>query len=510
MPAPDDLGPTSPQPGDPFLDRPRPDRPGRDASARPEGLSRDAFARPEGSGRDAPAWPEGSGRDVCARSADPVGDASARSEGSGREESAPPGGSGRDGSARPEGPGEGVAGWEGVRERAVHERRRAVTDAGLAAVFALTPVYVAYRIAQSWGGGAWWFGCAAGTVVCVIALLRRGNRARAAAAGLAVATAAVLTARLAHLPAEPGPAMALALAVLTGSAVRALPWRRAGAVAAGGLALAVLAFATSAAHATVAELYGLAWLAAAGLGLGTRLLHARRRAAMERVRRDERLRLARELHDVVAHHVTSVVLQTQAARLVARRSPDRVDVCLAGIEAAGSDALAGARRVVGLLRDGAPSPESAAPAPAAVSHRDDRIGELVRRFTGPPVRFRLPEGEPGWPPEVATTVYRIVQEALTNVSRHAPHARSVSVTVTEDDDTIAVEVADDAPPAPARRLRRGGAGGGSWGGVRGGGYGLIGMRERLDALGGSLTAGPRPQRDGWAVRATLPLPARGR
>ncbi|NUW41961.1 ATP-binding protein [Nonomuraea rhodomycinica] len=380
-------------------------------------------------------------------------------------------------------------------------------DAGLAAVFALTAGYVAYRIAGSWGGGAWWFGCAAGTVVCVIALLRRGHRARAAAAGLAVAAAAVLTARLAHLPAEPGPAMALALAVLIGSAVRALPRRQAGAVAAGGLAVAVLAFAASAAHATVAELYGLAWLAATGLALGARLLRARRRAAMERVRRDERLRLARELHDVVAHHVTSVVLQTQAARLVARRRPDGVDACLAGIEAAGSDALAGARRVVGLLRDDTPSP---APAPAAVSPHGERLGELVRRFTGPPVRLRLPEGEPGWPPEVATTVYRIVQESLTNVSRHAPHAGSVSVTVAEDHGVITVEVADDAPPVPARRLRRGGAGGGLGAGARGGGYGLVGMRERLDALGGTLTAGPRPRGAGWAVRATLPVPARGR
>ncbi|NUW31894.1 ATP-binding protein [Nonomuraea sp. SMC257] len=378
-------------------------------------------------------------------------------------------------------------------------------DVGLAAVFALTQVFVAYRIERSWGGGAWWFGCAAGTVVCVIALLRRGRPARAAAAGLAVAAVAVLTARLAHLPAEPGPAMALALAVLTGSAVRTLPWRRAGAVAAGGLAVAVLAFVSSIAHATVAELYGLAWLAATGLGLGARLLHARRRAATERVRRDERLRLARELHDVVAHHVTSVVLQTQAARLVARRSPDRVDACLAGIEAAGSDALAGARRVVGLLRDDTPSPEPAAHTPAA-----DRLGELVRRFTGPPVRLHLPEGEPGWPPEVAATVHRIVQESLTNVSRHAPRARAVSVTVTEDHDTITVEVTDDAPPAPARRLRLGGAGAGAGGGPRGGGYGLIGMRERLDALGGTLTAGPRPGNAGWAVRATLPVPGRRR
>ncbi|MEV0519560.1 hypothetical protein AB0I64_33755, partial [Nonomuraea sp. NPDC050405] len=113
--------------------------------------------------------------------------------------------------------------------------RRWVVEAGLGGLFAGTIVFVAYRIAVSWGGASWWFGAAAGAVVCGLALLRRRHRVRAAVAGLAVAAAAILTARLAHLPAEPSPAMALALAVLTGSAVRALPWRQAGGIAAGGL-----------------------------------------------------------------------------------------------------------------------------------------------------------------------------------------------------------------------------------------------------------------------------------
>ncbi|MEV0148819.1 histidine kinase [Nonomuraea sp. NPDC050733] len=364
--------------------------------------------------------------------------------------------------------------------------RRWVVEAGLGGLFAGTIVFVAYRIAVSWGGASWWFGAAAGAVVCGLALLRRRHRVRAAVAGLAVAAAAILTARLAHLPAEPSPAMALALAVLTGSAVRALPWRQAGGIAAGGLAVAPAALASFSGRPAVAVLNGAAWLAAVGLGLGARLLRARRQAAVERVRRDERLRLARELHDVVAHHVTSVVLQTQAARVVARRHPERVDDCLADIEAAGSDALAGARRAVGLLRDDAPPPDPPA-----------RLRELVERFAGPPVRLTLPEEEPVWPPEMARTVYRIVQESLTNVSRHAPHARTVTVCVTEDLDTLTVEVTDDAPPAPARFLHRGG-------------YGLAGMRERLDALGGTFAAGPRPDAAGWAVRATLPLPPRER
>jgi signal transduction histidine kinase len=91
-------------------------------------------------------------------------------------------------------------------------------------------------------------------------------------------------------------------------------------------------------------------------------------------------------------------------------------------------------------------------------------------------------------------VYRVVQEALTNVLRHAPKARSVTVTVGQDAQGVTVEVTDDASAAPARHHHRGG-------------YGLIGMRERVETLGGSLRAGPRPGA-GWSVRATLPVPAR--
>ncbi|GAB3884178.1 hypothetical protein GCM10027612_17490 [Microbispora bryophytorum subsp. camponoti] len=90
------------------------------------------------------------------------------------------------------------------------------------------------------------------------------------------------------------------------------------------------------------------------------------------------------------------------------------------------------------------------------------------------------------------TVYRIVQESLTNVSRHAPHARSVTVSVERDRETLTVEVADDSPRSPSRHHQRGG-------------YGLIGMRERVEALGGTLRAGARPG-SGWSVLATLPVP----
>jgi signal transduction histidine kinase len=238
----------------------------------------------------------------------------------------------------------------------------------------------------------------------------------------------------------------------------------------------------------VAQLNTVTWLAALAAGLGLRLRDARRHATTEAVRRDERLALARELHDVVAHHITGVVLQAQATRIVARTRPDDVDGSLAGIEAAGSEALTAMRRLVGVLRDD----DDAAPATPG----PEGLAALVARFDGhgPAVRLRLPDDPPGWPPEVTSTVYRIVQEALTNVARHAPHAGAVTVDVAQERDAVTVEVADDAPPAPVRRPHRTG-------------YGLVGMRERVETLGGTLRAGPRPGA-GWSVRATLPVTAR--
>lgn len=287
--------------------------------------------------------------------------------------------------------------------------------------------------------------------------------------------------------------MALGLAVLTGSALRSLPPAPAAAVTAAGPVVIIAGqFAAgppAAGLAAVTALDGLVWLAAVGAGLAVRLLDARARGAAERVRRDERLELARELHDVVAHHITGMVLQAQGAQVVARRNPEQVSGYLGEMEAAGTEALAAMRRVVGLLRDA----DDAAPA----SPGPERLGALVERFRrqGPEVWLSMPDGlaDDAWPPEVTTTVYRVAREALTNVLRHAPGARSVTVTVGQGPEGVTVEVADDAPASPARHPHRGG-------------YGLIGMRERVESLGGSLRAGPRPG-GGWSVRAALPVPA---
>jgi signal transduction histidine kinase len=365
-------------------------------------------------------------------------------------------------------------------------------------VLATVLVATAVALATSWGGYYWTFGAAVGSVVSALTLLRRRDRFVLAIAALTVTGAAIVVARVAGLPEEPAPATALALAVLVASAVRRLPALQAVVVAGGGLVTVVGSWLAAVpfllAPSPVSAVGGVSWLAAVAAGLGGRLLVARREAAVERVRRDERLAVARELHDVVAHHITGMVVQAQAAQIVAARGPGeaaRVAESLAGIEAAGSGALTSLRRVVGLLRD----TEDASP----VAPGPESLSALVSRFgdRGPEVRLRLPDDSPAWPAEVTTAVYRVVQESLTNITRHAPQARTVTVDVRRLPDGLTVEVSDDAPHTGVRTAGALDAGSG---------YGLIGMRERVVSLGGTLRAGPRPGA-GWSVTATLPLAA---
>ncbi|MFF1482654.1 histidine kinase [Streptomyces sp. NPDC058301] len=364
-----------------------------------------------------------------------------------------------------------------------------LVSAALGMVFAVVLVVMAAQYAAQ--GRVWVFDAAVGAIVCLIALGRGRHPGWAAALGLVVAGTAAVIARLAHLPGEPGAAAVLGLLVLGGSAVRALAWRQAAVVAVAGLSLMAVGLLTVEAPSTPFRVGIEVWVLALGAGLGLRFLDHRRRAAAEAVRHEERLALARELHDVVAHHVTGIVVQTQAARIVAKRRPESLDTTLAGIEEAGGEALTAMRRVVGLLRDTDDVATTAPPAPGP-----EQLAELVRRFDGhgPQVRLRLPADPTPWPPEVATTVHRIVQEALTNIARHAAHAHSADVDITHGPDTVTVTVTDDAPPSHTPRNHHGG-------------YGLIGMRERVEALGGHLSAGPS-RAAGWSVHVTLPVPER--
>ena len=367
--------------------------------------------------------------------------------------------------------------------------RRGLSDGLLGVLLAVTLLGTAAALAGSWGGTSWLLDLSAGLVAGVLALRRHRHPAGAAIAAAAVAVASIVVARLAGLPHEPGPAAVLALAVLVAAAIRRLEPRRAAVPAGCGLAVVVAAVLCSHPYGwgvnVITVLAALGWLAAVAAGLGLRLRDAQHRAVLDEVRRDERLDLARELHDLAAHHLTGLVLQCQAARIVARKDTAALDDSLADIEHAGADALNAMRRVVGLLRD---SSDAAPTLPGPPS-----LGEMVRDFSARPgapvVRAALDETE--LPPAVGGTVHRIVQEALTNVVRHAPQARTVTVEVRAAGDLVSVEVTDDGPAAvPAR-----------------GGYGLIGMAERVSALGGEIAAGPRSG-GGWQVRARLPLGVR--
>jgi signal transduction histidine kinase len=359
----------------------------------------------------------------------------------------------------------------------------------LAAVLAADTAVTASR------HGNWPFELAVGAAVCALAVFRGRHRMRAATAGLAVCAAACVACDVARLPSQPGVAATVALLVLGAAAIRVAPRPPAVLVTVAGIAVLVAGRVTlRGEYITAFAFLGvLAWGGALSVGAWMRLLDIRRRLVIDTARRDERLELARELHDVVAHHVAGIVVQAQAARIAAAKRPETLDATLEGIESAGNDALAAMRRVVSLLRDPGDA-GSLTPGP-------EQLSDLVSRFAshGPAVQLYLPDRhQQPWPPEVAATVYRVVQEALTNVVLHAPGASSVTVTVGDDRCGVTVEVTDDAPRRALSGLPRL---------APGGGHGLVGLRERAEALGGTLHAGPGPD-GGWAVAAELPLPAR--
>lgn len=252
---------------------------------------------------------------------------------------------------------------------------------------------------------------------------------------------------------------------------------------------------------------GITVAVAVGVGLYLRALDARRSRALAAARRDERLELARDLHDFVAHHVTGIVVQAQAARFAAgsgsAQSPEDLDRMFGEIEKAGTEALTSMRRMVGLLRDAqnddAPDGDARGartrpPGGSATRPVGDlaQLRDLVAGFTHPPASLTLAPDLGALPPEVAASAYRVVQEALTNVRKHAADAASVRVTLARSGDAVEVAVRDDGR-GRGRRLPSGG-------------FGLTGLTERIGSLGGRLHAGPRPG-GGWEVVVLLPVGA---
>ncbi|MFF6882258.1 sensor histidine kinase [Streptomyces sp. NPDC012421] len=216
----------------------------------------------------------------------------------------------------------------------------------------------------------------------------------------------------------------------------------------------------------------------------TREEEARRRVA------EERLRIARDLHDVVAHHIALVNVQAGVAAHVMDKRPDQAKEALAHVREASRSALDELRATVGLLRQTGDPEAPTEPAPG-LAVLDGLLDSF--RKAGLPVSLARSDGGRQLPAAVDLAAYRIVQEALTNVRKHAgPDARA-EVSVVLVGRTVEITVLDDgAPPAgPAPEPS--------------GGHGLLGMRERVTALGGGLTAAPR-YGGGFRVQAILPLP----
>ena len=207
-------------------------------------------------------------------------------------------------------------------------------------------------------------------------------------------------------------------------------------------------------------------------------------AAADRAVAEERRRIARELHDVVAHSVSVMTVQAGAVRRLLRPDQERERQALEVIEATGREALTEMRRLVGLLREQGSMPEFA-PQPS-MRTVDVLLGTV--REAGLPVELEV-EGEPReLPPGIDLSAYRVIQEALTNALRYAGPAHAW-VTVRWKARELELEVANDGRSEPGRSD---------------GGHGLAGLRERVALVGGTIDSGPRTG-GGFVVRAHLPL-----
>jgi signal transduction histidine kinase len=210
---------------------------------------------------------------------------------------------------------------------------------------------------------------------------------------------------------------------------------------------------------------------------------------------EERERIARELHDVVTHHVSVIVIQAGAAERALDRRPEDARTAIEAIDRTARQALADMRRMLGILGRASQSGSSEgsagdlAPMPGL-----DRLGELIDqvRAAGTPVELAVTGERRPLDPGIELSAYRIVQEALTNALRHAPGART-RVAVGYGSSALQIQVDDDGASGAVR-------GGPS---TAGSGHGLIGMRERVSVFGGEFQAGPTDR--GFRVTATLPL-----
>lgn len=353
------------------------------------------------------------------------------------------------------------------------QTRRAVDVAAAAAVLAAAGVG-----AQENGSPSWWQWLAVSAVAVPVAV--RGRWPLPAALVVLAASAAVLALGVIPAYAAPGPCAAVALTQY--SAAAGLPLSRSAAALVAGLsAFGGLVLLGAAAPWATVPAVSIPWF------VGW-MVRRRRRLAQEsadertaRAVTEERLRIARDMHDTVAHSLSLIAMKASVARHVAAVRPEESLTAMEVIETASREALVEMRRAVGLLR--------ADEDPITPSGSGHDLRALAEQAEQSGVRVTLTLiGELTAPVQVRLVVYRVVQEALTNVIRHAKATRC-TVDVEAGADSVTVRIADNGTDAAA-----------AYGGP---GHGLRGMRERVAAYGGSLEAGPQTT-GGFVVAARLP------
>ncbi len=207
----------------------------------------------------------------------------------------------------------------------------------------------------------------------------------------------------------------------------------------------------------------------------------------------ERARIAREVHDIVTHSLSVMVALADGAAAASTSAPERAGSVMRQVAATGRQAIGEMRRIVGTLRtDDASEDEDAGRPLPGLDDLDDLLAQV--RAAGLPVRLTVTGQPRPLPPSAQLAVYRIIQESLTNVRKHAPGATGAAVTLRYHDDGIETEISNEGPATYGRP--RGSAP------AHAGGHGIAGMRERAAAYRGSVAAGPRPE-GGWLVRAQL-------
>ncbi|RLE26708.1 MAG: sensor histidine kinase [Actinobacteria bacterium] len=216
---------------------------------------------------------------------------------------------------------------------------------------------------------------------------------------------------------------------------------------------------------------------------------ADRLAEAQRAVAEERSRIAREMHDVVAHGMSVIAVQATAAQEIVHTDPEKAAEVLSRIENVVRESLSEMRRMLGVLRDSDEPTSSLAPQP--------RLGDVPRAVaqsveSGVPTQLEITGEERDLAPGVELAAFRIVQEALTNVRKHGGRSASAVVRIDFGDDVLTIEVSDDGVGASTALSRSGG------------GNGLIGIRERVDIYGGEFSAGPETG-GGYVVRAVLPV-----